>query len=127
MKQPITRPIQGMPPVLKINHYRTIEENAPCSGLYCVKKQPFQDLTFQLCDIPTFQDHHFRTPLFNMAWQIFQHLTTANLINKTLAVAKCHIAGTKLYIRTAPSESKCIKREPRKRTQRPNTQQILQQ
>ena len=45
-----------------------------------------------------------------MAWQIYQDLTTAHLINKTLAVAKCQTPGTKLYIRTAPSESKCIKR-----------------
>ena len=38
---------------------------------------------------------------FNMAWPIFQHLTTANKINKSLALAKYHTSGTKLYIRAA--------------------------
>ena len=65
--------------------------------------------------IQTLQDHHYRTPPFNMVWQIFQHLTTANKINKCLALAKCYTPGTKLYIRTVPSKIKSTKCEPRRK------------
>ena len=49
-----------------------------------------------------------------MVWKIFQQLATANEINNSLALAKCNIQGSKLYIRTAPSEGRCTKREPRR-------------
>ena len=49
-----------------------------------------------------------------MVWQIFQHLTSANKINKNLRLAKCYTTETKLYIRTSPSKGKCTKSGPRR-------------
>ena len=99
----------------------------PVQDHICVKKHHFRTPISSCVKIKPFQDHHFRSPISrcvkiqpfqdlpcNMAWQICQQLTTANLINKTLVAAKYQTPGTKLYIRTAPLESKCIKKEPRR-------------
>ena len=65
------------------------------------------------CKNQPFQDHFFQTPLFfcysldldpnfNMVWQVNKQLTAINIINATLALAKCQTPGSRLYIKEGP-------------------------
>ena len=113
LKINLCRTIQEMPPVqcyivAKSNHFWT-----PIFS--CVKSNLFRTI---IIGPPFWSSGSFQDPLSNMTWQICQQLTTAHLVNKTLATAKCQTPGTKLYIRRAPSESQCRKRESRREVKR---------
>ena len=106
---PLQDPLRNTP-FVEIQNYRTHWRKCPHSGLFVWKSNHCRTFISVCVKIQPFQDHHFRTPL-NMAWQIFQQLTTAKNINKSLALAKCHISGTKLYIKTSPLQGRWTKRE----------------